>query len=133
MEQPIVSLTPSEKADKEIKAYLEKSCIDYKSDPLQWQSSHKDEFPVIALVKKYLCVCGTNIPSECLFSKGGHIIGDLHNRLSLDTVNMLILLGKNWLQDQYNVISNFLYDVQNFAIIKYHHNYDHKYIIQLSR
>ena len=80
MEQPIVSLTPSEQVDREIKAYLEKPCIDYEGDPLQWWYSHKDEFPVIAtLAKKYLCVCGTSVPSERLFSKGGHIIGDLRN------------------------------------------------------
>ena len=95
-EQPIVSLTPSEQVYREIKAYLEKPCIDYEGDPLQWWSSHKDEFPVIAtLAKKYLCVCGTSVPSEHLFSKGGHIIGDLRNRLSPDTVNMLIFLGNN--------------------------------------
>ena len=41
MEQPIVSLTPSEH-DREINAYLEKPCIDYEGDPLQWWSSHKD-------------------------------------------------------------------------------------------
>ena len=64
-----MSLTPSEQVGREIKAYLEKHCIDYESDPLQWWSSHKDEFPVIALAKKYLCVCGTSIPSECLSVK----------------------------------------------------------------
>ena len=73
-----MSLTPSEQVAKEIKAYLEKPCIE--CNPLQWSSSHKDEFPVIAtLAKKYLCVCGTSVPSEHLFSTGGHIIGDLRN------------------------------------------------------
>ena len=52
IEQPIVSLAPSEQVDREIKAYLEKACIDYKSDPFQWWSSHKDEFPVIATLAK---------------------------------------------------------------------------------
>ena len=80
IEQQTVSLIPSEQLDKEIKAYLEKPCIDYECDPLQWWSSHKDEFPVTAtLAKKYLCVCGTSIPLERLFSKGGHIIDDLCN------------------------------------------------------
>ena len=52
MEQPIVSLAPSEQVHREIKAYLEKPCIDCESDPFQWWSSHKDEFPVITTLAK---------------------------------------------------------------------------------
>ena len=56
----------------------------------------KNELPIVAtLAKKYLCVCGTSVPSERLFSKGGYIVGDLCNRLPPDTVNMLIFLAKN--------------------------------------
>ena len=109
LEQQIVSLTPSEQVDKEIKAYLEKPCIDYECDPLQWCSSHKDEFPIITtLAKKYLCVYGTSVPSERLFNKGRHIIGDLRNQLSPDTVNMLIFLGKTCLRTSIIVISKLL-------------------------
>ena len=95
VEQEVLSSTPREQVDTEIKSYQEIPCIDYDSDPLQWWSNHRDEFPIIAtLAKKYLCVCGTSVPSERLFSKGGHKIGDLRNRLSPDTVNMLIFLAK---------------------------------------
>ena len=52
VEQPIVSLTSSEQVDRQIKGYLEKSCTDYESDPLQWWYSRKDEFPVIAILAK---------------------------------------------------------------------------------
>ena len=54
VEQPIVSLTPSAQVDRQIKGYLEKPCIDYEGDPLQCWYSRKDEFPVIAKLKKVL-------------------------------------------------------------------------------
>ena len=95
-QEALLSLTPREQVDREIKLYLQKPPVDFDSDPLEWWSIQKDELPIIAtLAKKYLCVCGTSVPSERLFSKGGHIIGDLRNRLSPSTVNMLIFLAKN--------------------------------------
>ena len=77
-QQALLSLTPREQVDREIKKYLEKPAVDFDSDPLQWWLNQKYELPIIAtLAKKYLCVCGTSVPSERLFSKGGHIVGDL--------------------------------------------------------
>ena len=53
------------------------------SDPLVWWLSQKDMLPVIAeLARKYLCACGTSVPSERLFSKAGFIVSDYRNRLS---------------------------------------------------
>ena len=90
VEKPIVSLTPSEQVDRQIKGY---SCIDYESDHLQCWYSCKDEFPVIAiLAKRCLCVCGTSVSFECLFSKVWHTIGNLCDWLSPDTINMLFFL-----------------------------------------
>ena len=45
--------------------------------------------------KIYLCICGTSVPSERLFSKSGFIIDAFHSRLMLEKVNMFTFLAKN--------------------------------------
>ena len=48
-----------------------------------WWLSQKDKLPVITeLARKYLCACGTIVPSKHLFSKAGFIVSDYRNRLS---------------------------------------------------
>ena len=65
-------ITSSEHIDKEMKFYLERPPIDPDADPLSWWSSEKSKLPVLAeMARKYLCVCGTSVPSERLFSKAG--------------------------------------------------------------
>ena len=88
--------TSSERVDKEMKLYLERPVIDPDSDPLIWWLSERKKLPVIAeLARKYLCACGTSVPSECLFSKAGFIVNDYRNRLSPQNVNMLVFLAKS--------------------------------------
>ena len=47
------------------------------------------------LARKYLCVCGTSVPSEQLFSQAGYIVNELRTHLSPENVNMLVFLAKN--------------------------------------
>ena len=50
------------------------------------------QFPCLScLAKKYLCMCGTSVPSERLFRKGGYIVNPLRNRLFPEHVNILVL------------------------------------------
>ena len=90
------SMSPSQKVDRESQAYLEKPVIETNDDPLSWWSSEKAKLPILAeQSRKYLCICGTSVPSEHLFSKAGLIVSDLQNRLSPETVNMLLFLARN--------------------------------------
>ena len=65
-------------------------------DPLQWWKVEAKRLPILAtLARKYLCVCGTSVPSEHLFSKAGYIAGNLQARLSPINVNRLVFLSRN--------------------------------------
>ena len=55
-EQPIVSLTPSEQVDREIKAYLEKPCIDYEGDPYSGGTVIRMSFLLLLHWRKNICV-----------------------------------------------------------------------------
>ena len=90
------NLSHEEKIDKEIKRYEEYPPVDVDLDPLMWWKDEQKKFPVLeSLARKYLCICGTSVPSERLFSQGGNIVNTLRNRLSAEHVNMLIFLAKN--------------------------------------
>ena len=46
------------------------------------------------MAKKYLCVPGTSVPSERIFSKGGLIVDPFRCKLSPGHVNTLVFLSK---------------------------------------
>ena len=53
-------------------------------------------FPLLSvLVKQYLCICGSSVPSECANSSSGYIVDPHHARLLPSNVNMLMFLSKN--------------------------------------
>ena len=86
----------SERIDREMKYYLEKPAIDPDYDPLILWLSLKIKLPILAeLARKYLCACGTSVPSERLFSKARFIINSCRSRLSPQNVNMLVFWAKN--------------------------------------
>ena len=60
-------LSHEEKVDKEIKRYEEYPPVDVDSDPLTWWRDEQKKFPVLgSLARKYLCICGTSVPSDSL-------------------------------------------------------------------
>ena len=90
------TLTPAEKIDKEIQAYLDLPVASSDTDPLAWWRMEHDSFPHLAKVtRKYLCICGTSVPSERVFSTAEHICNDSRSRLLPENVNKLIFLAKN--------------------------------------
>ena len=59
--------TSHEQAKKEGMAYSELTVEDTRTEPLDWWKQNSDRFPLLStLVKKYLCVCGTSLPSVAL-------------------------------------------------------------------
>ena len=94
--QPQEQLTTLEKVKKEIDRYLDGAPIDPSCNPMNWWRKVAEHFPALAiLARKYLCICGTSVPSERLFSKGGYIVNGLRCRLAPDKVNMLLFLSMN--------------------------------------
>ena len=94
--QPQEQLTTHDKVKKEIDRYVDGNLIDPSCDPMNWWRKEAENYPVLAiLARKYLCICGTSVPSERLFSKGGYIVNGLRCRLTPDKVNMLLFLSRN--------------------------------------
>ena len=70
--------------------------VDMDSDPLLWWKSQERDIPTLSvLAKKYLCICGTSVSSERLFSLAGYVVNDLRARLTPEHVNMLVFLARN--------------------------------------
>lgn len=81
---------------KEIDRYIDIAPIDPASDPMNWWKKEAKNFLSLAiLARKYLCLCGTSVPSERLFSKGGYIVNGMRCQLTSDKVNMLLFLARN--------------------------------------
>ena len=81
-----------------IKEYNTLPMVDMSSDPLSYWKSRKEEgiLPkLIPVVKKFLCVPATSVPSEQLFSKAGELISARRNRLGRANIDMLLFLNKN--------------------------------------
>ena len=56
----------------------------------------RDSFPPLTKVaRKYLCICDTNVPSERVFSRAGHVCNDSRSQLLPDNVNKLIFVHCN--------------------------------------
>ena len=89
-------LTPLQKINKEITSYLDHPVLKPDTDPLVWWRDENTRFSNLAnLAKRYLCICGTSVPSERVFSSAGHINNNLRNRLLPENVNKLVFLSKN--------------------------------------
>jgi len=55
-------LTPLQKISKEI---LDHPVLDPETNPLVWWEAENARFPKLAnLASRYLCICGTGVPSE---------------------------------------------------------------------
>ena len=84
------------RAEEEVKRYRDDSCLPLDSDPLLWWSQHEEKFPLLAkLAKTMLCIQGTSVPSERVFSTAGDIVTSQRSVLHPDHVDVLIFLKKN--------------------------------------
>ena len=94
-DEPLVEHTIAEQVQYEMERYEAMSRPSADSDPLQWWKVNAANFPRLSiLAKKYLCTCGTSVPSERLFSRSGHISHG-RSRISPDILNKLVFLSKN--------------------------------------
>lgn len=84
----------SDHVQMELDRYRDLPNVDIDEDPLAWWKNQ--DLPILStLAKKYLCIPGTSVPSERLFSQAGYIVNELRSRLTPDHVNMLVFLARN--------------------------------------
>ena len=89
-------LSNTERVEKERNYYFDLPAAGPESDPLHWWRSERKHFPILAmLAQKYLCICGTSVPSEHLFSKSGFSVNEFQSRLKPESVDKLVFLAGN--------------------------------------
>ena len=80
----------------ELRRYFEESNIERKKNPLNWWKENEIRFPKLqALAKKYLCIPGSSVPSERLFSKAGQLVSERRSRLKPKHIDMMLFLNQN--------------------------------------
>ncbi|XP_051809325.1 E3 SUMO-protein ligase ZBED1-like [Acanthochromis polyacanthus] len=66
------------------------------SNPLNWWKEHECDFPLLSnLAKRYLCIPGTSVSSERVFSTVGDIITAQRSVLTPDHLDQILFLNKN--------------------------------------
>ncbi|KAK0143562.1 Zinc finger BED domain-containing protein 1 [Merluccius polli] len=86
----------STRAEEEMSKYLETPPLSLSEDPLIWWRNHETVFPLLAkLAKHYLCIPGTSVASERVFSTAGDIVTAQRSMLSSEHVDQLLFLQKN--------------------------------------
>ncbi|XP_075753123.1 chromodomain-helicase-DNA-binding protein 2 isoform X4 [Pelodiscus sinensis] len=82
--------------EKELEDYLREPCPSLECSPLEWWKANAQRFPRLGkLANCYLCIPGTSVPAERVFSSAGLTINRLRSRLTPEHVDMLIFLNKN--------------------------------------
>ncbi|XP_073672068.1 E3 SUMO-protein ligase ZBED1-like [Paramisgurnus dabryanus] len=80
----------------EVDTYVKDSRPSLESNPLDWWRANQTRFPRLAiLAQRYLCIPGTSVPSERVFSAAGLVVNRLRTRLTPEHVDMLVFLNKN--------------------------------------
>ena len=73
-----------------------KRANDVKSFPLEWWKAQEKQFPLLRrLIRRYLCICATSVPSERVFSAGGNIVTTSRSSLKPARVDQLVFLATN--------------------------------------
>lgn len=79
--------------DAEIERYIAEP-VQIRS-PLMWWKHYEQRFPSLAtLARKILCVMGTSVPSERVFSTAGLTVTKRRANLSADAIDEIIFLNK---------------------------------------
>lgn len=88
--------TKAAEAEDEIKRNRAGRPAGLQDNPLIWWRENEKEYPLLArMAKRYLCVPGTSVTSERVFSTAGDIITAKRSCLTPGHVNELLFLQKN--------------------------------------
>jgi hypothetical protein len=89
-------ITSSNNRDSELLMYENEREIYRTENPLEWWNINKTKYPILPqLAYKYLCITGTSVPSERMFSATGHLTSDRRSRLTPENADTLLFLNKN--------------------------------------
>ncbi|CAM4579173.1 unnamed protein product [Leuciscus chuanchicus] len=86
-----------DQAEEEMTRYKEAAPMPLAgANPLDWWKQHQSEYPLLShLAKRYLCIPGTSVSSERVFSTAGDIITTQRSALSPEHVDEILFLNKN--------------------------------------
>lgn len=88
--------TSAEEAEEEVRGYRASRPAGLQDNPLSWWRENENNYPLLArLAKRYLCVPGSSVASERVFSTAGDIITAKRSCLTPAHVNELLFLQKN--------------------------------------
>lgn len=91
-----VSRTTDDKALDEVMRYKEVKPLPLSTNPLNWWREHEGEYPLLSCqAKRYLCIPGTSVPAERIFSTAGDIVTAQRSALKPEHVDQLLFLNKN--------------------------------------
>ncbi|GFY55473.1 dimer_Tnp_hAT domain-containing protein [Trichonephila inaurata madagascariensis] len=86
----------SQEAEKELNEYLSMPRVSFEHDPLDWWKVHYESFPSLeVLARKYLCIQGSSVASERVFSSGESVITRQRASLLPKHAEMQIFLSHN--------------------------------------
>uniref|UniRef100_A0A3Q2TAZ2 BED-type domain-containing protein n=1 Tax=Fundulus heteroclitus TaxID=8078 RepID=A0A3Q2TAZ2_FUNHE len=95
-EPAVQSKTANAIAEEEMELYCRCPAVPLSEDPLDWWHRHKGTFPLLSrLAKRYLCIPGTSVSEERVFSTAGDVITAKRSALKPDHVDQLVFLHKN--------------------------------------
>ena len=93
---PVAVSRTDDKASDEVMRYKEVQPLPLSTNPLHWWREHEGEFPLLSCqAKRYLCIPGTSVPAERIFSTAGDIVTAQRSALKPDHVDQLLFLNKN--------------------------------------
>ena len=93
---PVTRLTPLEKANNELRMYLQYPQLEVEECPLNWWKKEYIHLPMLgSLAHKFPCICATSAASERTFSTGGNIVTSKRNCLKPHVVDRLVFLAQN--------------------------------------
>lgn len=84
------------RAKEEVTKYCSAASHSLSEDPLNWWSKNQEVFPLFSkLAKRYLCIPGTSVSADSVFSTAGDIVTAQRSTIASDHVDQLLFLHKN--------------------------------------
>ncbi|XP_049918265.1 E3 SUMO-protein ligase ZBED1-like [Epinephelus moara] len=84
------------RAQEEVNKYCSAPPLRLSEDPLDWWGQNEVHFPLISrLAKRYLCIPGTSVAAERVFSTAGDIVTAQRSTLLSEHVDQVLFLHKN--------------------------------------
>ncbi|XP_061108746.1 E3 SUMO-protein ligase ZBED1-like isoform X2 [Conger conger] len=83
-------------AAAEVKKFQDETPLSLSGDPLSWWREHEHVYPHLSTVaKRFLCIPGTSVSSERVFSTTGDIVTAQRSVLKAGHVDQLVFLNRN--------------------------------------